>query len=317
MSIPTLHPMTARAVGLLLGHAVDRLLGDPRRFHPVAGFGRTAALLEERAYADRRARGAVYVLVLDGGTSTLAVVAERRATHPLARALLTATVTWAVLGARSLDREAAAVHAHLAACDLDAARQRLTNLVGRDTTRLTPDEVARAVVESVAENTSDAVVTPYVWAAVAGVPGLVAHRAANTLDAMVGHHNARYERFGWAAARLDDVLGLPGSRLSGLLAAALGPNARAAADAWRRDARRHPSPNGGVVEASFAGALGLQLGGTSTYYGDRVEHRALMGAGRHPTPADIAQARRLARRVGLGAALTAATVSLVRALRAR
>lgn len=316
-----MHPMTARAAGLLLGHAADRLLGDPARLHPVAGFGRAAELLKQVGYADRRGRGAAYVLVLVGGTTALAVAAERTATHPLARTFLTATVTWAVLGGRSLDREAAAVHGHLEAGDLDAARQRLTHLVGRDTTSLSPDEVARAVVESVAENTSDAVVTPYVWGAVAGVPGLVAHRAANTLDAMVGHHNARYERFGWAAARLDDLLGLPGSRLSGLLAAGLGLQPRAALGAWRRDARRHPSPNAGVVEASFAGALGLRLGGTNTYQGPtgdrRVEHRALMGDGRHPVPADIPLTGRLARRVGLGAALTAAAVSLARAVRAR
>jgi adenosylcobinamide-phosphate synthase len=309
--------MTARAAGLLLGHAADRLLGDPSRFHPVAGFGRTAALVEQAMYAESRMRGTTYVLVLVGGTAGLALAAEHCATHPFARALLTGTVTWAVLGGRSLDHEAEAVYAHLERGDLDAARQRLTHLVGRDTTRLTVDEVARAVVESVAENTSDAVVAPYVWGALAGVPGLVVHRAANTLDAMVGHRNRRYEQFGWAAARLDDMLGLPGSRLSGLLAAALGPNSRAALAAWRRDARHHPSPNAGVVEASFAGALGLQLGGTNIYHaptGDvRVEHRALMGRGRHPAPADISLSSRLARRVGLGAVIAAvAALTLLR-----
>nr|WP_209305876.1 cobalamin biosynthesis protein [Mycobacterium sp. PS03-16] len=304
--------MTSRAAGLLLGHAADRLLGDPRRFHPVAGFGGVAAALERRLYADRRAHGVAHVAVLVGGTVAAAVAAERAVRRPLPHMLLTAAATWAVLGGRSLEREATAVHALLSAGDLPGARQRLRHLVGRDTTRLSPDETARAVIESVAENTSDAVVASYAWAAVAGVPGLLGHRAANTLDAMIGHHNDRYERFGWAAARFDDLLGLPGSRLSGLLTVACGPDPRAALGAWRRDAGDHPSPNAGVVEASFAGALGVRLGGTNTYYGNRQEHRALMGDGRPPAPADIPPTVRLARRVGVGAALIAAAVSLLR-----
>lgn len=112
------------------------------------------------------------------------------------------------------------------------------------------------MVESVAENTSDAVVASLWWAAVAGVPGLAAHRAVNTLDAMIGHRNVRYQRFGWAAARLDDLLGLPAARLTGLLAAAVGPDPVGALRSWRRDARHHPSPNAGVVEATFMRRLG-------------------------------------------------------------
>lgn len=303
--------MTTRAAGLLLGHAADRVFGDPRKCHPVAGFGRTAALLERRMYADDRRRGVLYLITLVGGATVTAVAAERFARHPIARTLLTAVATWAVLGGRSLGREALTVGDLLDAGDLDGARCRLRNLVGRDTATLTPDAIARAVIESVAENTSDAVVTSYFWGAVAGIPGLVAHRAANTLDAMVGHHNARYENFGWAAARFDDLIGLPGSRVSGVLAVVAGPDRRAALAAWRRDARRHPSPNAGVIEASFAGALGLQLGGTNIYYGNRREDRALMGDGRPPTPADIAPTIRLARRVGVYAAVSAASVSLL------
>ncbi|MGK2882156.1 MAG: adenosylcobinamide-phosphate synthase CbiB [Mycobacterium sp.] len=306
----SLTPRASRAAGLLLGYTADRVFGDPHRFHPVAGFGRTATLLERHIYADNRLCGAAYVLLLVGGSTAAAMAAERLIRNPLVRTVFTAAVTWAVLGGRSLEREAESVHRLLAADDLDGARQRLRNLVGRDTVTLTPDEIARAVVESVAENTSDAVVTSYFWAAVAGAPGLVMHRASNTLDAMVGHHNARYERFGWAAARLDDVLGYPGARLAGVLATVLGPESVAALDAWRRDARGHPSPNAGVIESTFAGALGLQLGGTNTYYGNRREHRALMGQGRHPVPADIPATNRLARQVGLAAALTAALVAM-------
>lgn len=302
-----LNPTTWQAAGLVLGHAADRLLGDPRRGHPVAGFGRAASALEQRMYGDSRARGVGYQVLLIGAATGLAVTAHRCARHPVAQVLVTAVTTWAVLGGRSLEREALAVHQLLEADDLDGARRRLRNLVGRDTSALTPDEVARAVVESVAENTSDAVVTSFFWGAVAGVPGLVGHRAANTLDAMVGHHNARYERFGWAAARFDDVLGFPGARSAGLITTILAPDPRGALRAWRRDARAHPSPNAGVVEASFAGALGIRLGGTNTYYGNRVEHRALMGDGRAPVPSDIPRTTRLARRVGLAAALLSAS----------
>ncbi|MEP9365444.1 cobalamin biosynthesis protein [Nocardioides sp. CN2-186] len=297
--------MRARAAGLLLGYAADRLLGDPRRFHPVAGFGTVAGALERRLYADSRPRGVVHAAVLVGGAVTLGAMAERRSV------VVTALATWAVLGGRSLEREALAVHAHLAAGDLLAARERLTHLVGRDTSELDECEVARAVVESVAENTSDAVVAPLLWGAVAGVPGLLGYRAANTLDAMVGHHNDRYERYGWASARLDDLVNLPASRLSAALALAVSPGrASEGWRAWRRDAAAHPSPNAGVVEAAFAGVLGVRLGGVNRYYGDRVEHRALIGAGRAVRPEDVARATSLARRVGTAAAVTTAVLAL-------
>jgi adenosylcobinamide-phosphate synthase len=303
-------PDVARAAGLAAGYAADRLLADPRRWHPVAGFGAVAAWLERRVYADQRTRGLLHVTALVGGAAALGATAERLASRrPLLRAVVTALATWAVLGGRSLEREALAVHGHLTEADLPAARRRLTRLVGRNTTALSQSEVARAVVESVAENTSDAVVAPLVWGAVAGVPGLLAYRAANTLDAMTGHHGARYERFGWAAARLDDLLNLPGARLTGVLTAVSAPaTARATLTAWRRDARHHPSPNAGVVEAAFAGALGLRLGGTNTY-GDRAERRAYLGDGRAAAPADITRAVRLARRVGAATAVVTAAAA--------
>jgi adenosylcobinamide-phosphate synthase len=303
--------MAARALGLLLGYAADRIWGDPRRWHPVAGFARCAMALEQRLYRDSRARGAAQVLLLVAGATGLAYAAERSSRNPLARTVLTALVTWAVLGGRSLEREAHAVHDLLNAGDLDRARVRVRHLVGRDTAGLDTDEIARAVVESVAENSSDAVVASFVWGAAAGVPGLVAHRAVNTLDAMIGHRNARYRRFGWAAARLDDLLGLPAARLSGALAAIAGPDSVGAVRAWHRDARLHPSPNAGVVEAAFAGALGLQLGGVNSY-GNRREDRARMGRGRTPTVADIPAAVQLARRVGAGAAAAATLWCLAR-----
>jgi len=303
--------VTARAAGLLLGYATDRLLGDPHRRHPVAGFGSVAATLERRLYADRRSRGVAYTAVLVGGAVALGVVAERATPHLLIRAGLTAAATWAVLGGRSLQEEAEAVHGHLAADDLPGARRRLTHLVGRDTSTLDEPEVARAVVESVAENTSDAVVAPLLWGAIAGVPGLLGYRAVNTLDAMVGHRNSRYRRFGWASARLDDLVNLPGSRLAGLATLLVSPrSAAAAARAWRRDAGLHPSPNAGVVESAFAGALDLQLGGTNRY-GTHVEHRAVMGDGRTPLRHDVPRATLLAGRVGMASAVVAAAVAML------
>jgi adenosylcobinamide-phosphate synthase len=296
-------PQVARTVGLVVGYAADSLLGDPPRWHPVAGFGRAAATLERVTYADRRLHGVVHVTILVGA----AVAAGRGRRSPMAAAV----ATWAVVGGRSLDREAAAVHAHLDAGDLPAARRRLTHLVGRDTSSLDEAGVARAVIESLAENTSDAVVAPLVWGAVLGVPGLLGYRAANTLDAMVGHRSPRYERFGWAAARLDDVLNLPGSRLTAALATVLGEDPRGALRAWRRDAGGHPSPNAGPVEAAYAGALGLRLGGVNVY-GDRVEDRCVLGDGRTPDRHDITRARRLARRVGWAALAVTAPIALLR-----
>ncbi len=298
--------MSARTVGLVAGYAADRLLGDPRRWHPVAGFGRAALATEEVLYADTRARGVLHSGVLVGGAVALGVIAERAARRPVLRAALTAAATWAVLGGRSLEREAVAVHGFLETGDLPGARRRLTHLVGRDTDGLDPTAISRAVVESVAENTADAVVAPLLWGAVAGVPGLLGYRAANTLDAMVGHRSARYQNFGWASARLDDLLNLPGSRAAGLLTLAADPGrAQVAWRTWRRDAAAHPSPNAGVVEAAFAGSLGVRLGGTNQYDGSRREDRAVLGDGDPPGPDDVARATGLARRVGAGAAVVA------------
>ena len=301
--------LLGRPLGLVLGFAADRLLGDPRRLHPVAGFGRAAGALERLRYADSRTRGATHTVVLVGGAVLAGTALERAAPRPVARTVVTAVATWTVLGGRTLEREALAVLDHLERDDLEGARRRLTHLVGRETRSLDASGISRAVVESVAENTSDAVVAPLVWGSLAGVPGLLGYRAANTLDAMVGHRSPRYERFGWASARLDDLANLPGSRLSGALVVALGGRPGDAWRAWRRDAAAHPSPNAGVVESAFAGALRVRLGGTNTY-GDRVEHRAVMGDGRAPAAQDLRRAVRLARRVGAGAVVVGAVLAL-------
>lgn len=302
-----------RALGLLLGYAADRVLGDPKRVHPVAGFGQAAAVLERRIYADSRAEGVVYTAVLVGGAAGAGLMAERMTrSHPPARTIVTAVATWAVLGGRSLEREASAIATLLEADDLPAARKRLTHLVARETADLTADEIARAVVESVAENTSDAVIAPLLWGAVAGIPGLVGYRAANTLDAMVGYRSERYESFGWASARLDDLINWPAARVGGaLVGVADPPRAAAAWRTWVRDAATHPSPNAGVVESAFAGALGVRLGGTNTYHG-AIEARARLGDGDQPVVADISRAVALSRRVALAAALLSAAAAGLR-----
>jgi adenosylcobinamide-phosphate synthase len=203
------------------------------------------------------------------------------------------------VGGTSLVREARGIGRALEAGDVEAARMRLPHLCGRDPQALDAGGIARAVVESVAENTSDAVVGALVWGAIGGVPGLLGFRAVNTLDAMVGHRSPRYRRYGWASARLDDLAGWPGARLTAVLAALAGPDPRGAVRAWRADAAKHPSPNAGPVEASFAGALGVRLGGTLSY-GGRVEQRPVLNTeGRDVTTRDVERAVRLSRRVGL------------------
>jgi adenosylcobinamide-phosphate synthase len=304
-----------RAAGLLLGAAADAVLGDPRRWHPVAGFGTVAGALERRIYADRRAAGAGHVAVLVGGAVALGAVAERLARRPLARTLVTAAATWVVLGGASLAREGAALAGELDRGDLGAARARLPGLCGRDPAALDAGGLARAAAESVAENTSDAVVAPLLWGAVAGVPGLLGYRAVNTLDAMVGHRSPQYLRFGWAAARLDDAANLVPARIAALLVAACAPavggSPGAAVRAWRRDAGAHPSPNAGPVEAAAAGALGVTLGGR-TVYPHGAEERPRLGDGPPPGPADLRRAARLSRLVGGAAVVVAGLLALCR-----
>jgi adenosylcobinamide-phosphate synthase len=302
-----------RPAGLLLGVVVDAVVGDPRRLHPVAGFGRVAAALERRWYADRRWAGAGYAGALTAAAVGAGVLAERAtARRPAGQVLVTAAATWAVLGGSSLAGHGEALARELAAGDLAAARARIPSLCGRDPAALDAAGMARAGTESMAENTSDAVVAPLLWGAVAGVPGLLGYRAVNTLDAMVGYRSERYRRFGWAAARLDDLVNLVPSRVAALLFAVLAPAAggstRAALTAWRRDAAAHPSPNAGPVEAAAAGALGVGLGGR-TVYPHGAEERPRLGRGPQPEPADLARAARLSRSVGWASAGLAAALA--------
>ena len=286
------------AAAMATGYVADLAIGDPRRGHPVAGFGHLALGVERRWYEPTKARGIAVTTALVG---IAAAVGRAASAWGFAA---TAAVTWAALGGRSLRTEADRVRRHIEGQQLDQAREALRSLCGRDPDGLDADELSAAVVESLAENTSDAVVGALVWGTIAGPAGVAGYRAANTLDAMFGHRDERYALFGWAAARLDDALNWPAARLSALLtcvlAPAVGGSPAAAWRAVRRDGPRHPSPNAGRAEAAFAGALGVTLGGPLAYHG-RAEIRPTLGEGPRPTVHDIVRAQRLSQAVSAAA----------------
>lgn len=305
--------MRARATGIAAGLIADAALGDPRRGHPVAGFGRAAGAFAQLTYADSRWAGTLHTGALLTTLAVGGVTAQRTARRsPWATAALTAATTFVAAGGTSLCRVGDRLSEVLDAGDIEAGRDLLPSLCGRDPSVLDVEGLTRAAAESIAENTTDAQVAPLVWAAVAGVPGVLVYRGANTLDAMIGNRSPRYARFGWTAARLDDALNYLPARLTGLLTALCAPvvggSPAAALHAWRRDAHRHPSPNAGVAEAAFAGALGVRLGGP-TQYAHELEIRPTLGDGRAPVPADLRRAVRLSRSVQAAAAVLAVAVS--------
>ena len=291
------------ALPVVAGLLADRAFGEPPLSpHPVAAFGRAMRALEHRRYADSRAAGAEYAIV--GVAVGMAAGLSLRST---------AAATYLSVAGRALGDAALVVAGALGAGDIDRARTLLPALVGRDPADLDEKDIARAVVESVAENTVDAVVAPALWALAAGASGAGGYRAANTLDSIVGHRSPRYVRFGWASARLDDLAGWIPARATAALVAAVRP--ASAASVWRvvrRDSPAHPSPNAGVAEAAFAAALGLRLGGANRYSG-RVELRPPLGHGRPPEVADIARAVALSRDVALALAGAVAIVGLAAA----
>lgn len=297
----------ARIVGIVLGYLADLALDDPKRGHPVAVFGRAAARLERVTYRDSRRAGAVHVGLLVGAVGLLGATVPRWT-------VATAVATWASIGGTSLVRTGKKMVELLDAGDLEAGKLLLPSLCGRDPALLDGPGLARAALESVAENTSDAQVAPVLWAAAGGVPAVLGYRAVNTLDSMIGHRSPRYCRFGWAAARLDDAANYLAARVTALLvvlcAPIVGGTPSGAARAWRQDAARHPSPNAGVVEAAFAGALGVRLGGPTQYqYGLQI--RPTLGDGRPPTVDDLRRAVVLSRAVQGAAVLLVALAKLV------
>jgi adenosylcobinamide-phosphate synthase len=300
-----------RVFGALVGYLADLLLGDPKRGHPVAAFGGAAAALERVTYRDTRISGVVHVGVAVGALGLLGVTLERGGGRRGALWSIagTAMATWVSLGGTSLACTGLAMSELLDRGDVEAARRLLPSLCGRDPAALDGAGLTRAALESVAENTSDAHVAPLLWAAAGGSPAVLGYRGINTLDSMIGHRSPRYARFGWAAARLDDSVNYVAARVTATLvvmcAPLVGGSPQAALRAWRGDAARHPSPNAGVVEAAFAGALGVRLGGPIRYHYE-LQLRPTLGDGRQPTVADLRRAVMLSRVVQAGAAAVVA-----------
>ncbi|MGO8746380.1 MAG: adenosylcobinamide-phosphate synthase CbiB [Thermoguttaceae bacterium] len=266
---------------ILFAVALDLVLGDPRWLpHPVRGIGRLALWLERgsrRAFGSTRFAGlvtafATYALV---GGLTWGLIRAAATLSPLAGDLISIAVIYTTIAARDLARHSMAVFRPLAAGDLVEARRRAGAIVGRDTDRLDEPGVVRAAVESVAESTVDGVTAPLFFAALAGPVGAMVYRAVNTLDSMFGHHDDRYRRFGWAAARIDDLANYVPARLTAplLCVAALLLRLRCGQAVWTllRDGSKHASPNSGLAEAAMAGALGVQLGGLTYYDGEPLE----------------------------------------------
>lgn len=282
---------------------LDAALGEPPRLHPLVGFGRLAQAAETRLYGGaqtipraRKARGtlAVALTILPFG---LAVFVARRMLPDFAGAALDTGLLYLAIGWKSLRQHAERVRAALAKDDLPAARSAVAMIVSRDTQALDSGEVSKAAIESVLENGNDAVFGAIFWFAIAGGAGAVVFRLSNTLDAMWGYRNERYRDFGWAAARLDDVLNFFPARLTALayaLGAPFGGHTRRALECWRTQGRRWKSPNAGPVMAAGAGSLGVELGGPACYHGS-VQMRPALGGGRAPTSNDIPRALALLR----------------------
>jgi adenosylcobinamide-phosphate synthase len=315
----------------LLAMMIELCAGYPQALlraigHPVIWIGRLIAALDRllnRDTADayrRRGAGIVAILLLLGIVGAIAFVVERELLRLPFGLIGGAVVASTLIAQRSLHQHVADVATALEQGGVIAGRAAVAKIVGRDVGALDAAGVARAAIESLAENFSDAVVAPVLWMAIAGLPGAALYKAINTADSMIGHHTPRHEAFGWAAAKLDDLVNLPASRLSALLlvaAAMLSKNAAAAA-AWRavlRDASHHRSPNAGYPEAAMAGALGLSLAGPRVYGGVIIDD-ATMGDGRRDaTAADIRRALRLYRYAdAILIALVAATAGIFIAL---
>ncbi len=280
-------PITA-----LLAVLLDRLLGEPPRWHPLVGFGWLAHRVEASLYGASRLRGSIAALLLVGGFALMAFLAHRSLGSWAW--LLDVALLYLAIGAASLGEHAAAVRRALDAGDLDAARRSVGRIVSRDTADMDETAVVRATLESVLENGCDAVFGALFWFFVAGAPGVVVYRLANTLDAMWGYKTDRYRYFGWAAARLDDLLNWIPARLTALTYLLLGKSG-AAWRCWRIQAANWESPNAGPVMAAGAGALTVKLGGPAVYH-ERLEHRPLLGEGQEPVAEDITRATALVRR---------------------
>ncbi|HTV85313.1 MAG TPA: adenosylcobinamide-phosphate synthase CbiB [Dyella sp.] len=280
------------AVLMIAAVLADRLLGELRRAHPLVAFGRMTNAIERRMHADRRMAG-VLAWSLAVLPSVLLVWGLQCVAPRWASQVIAVLVLYFTLGLRSLGEHARPVAAALQAGELDAARSAVGRMVSRDTAVLNAGQVAAAATESVLENGNDAVFGTLFWFALLGAPGALLYRWANTLDAMWGYRTPRYERFGWAAARIDDALNYVPARLTALTYALCG-NFHRALRCWRTQASQWDSPNAGPVMAAGAGALDVRLGGAAPYHGV-WEERPPLGEGDAPSAASVLRALRLLR----------------------
>lgn len=299
---------------MLLAFGLDVAVGWPaplhaRIGHPVTWAGALIAAGDARLNRGgaRRARGAALALSVIGLAALAGWAVQWLAGEGPAAAVICAVAAWPLLAVRSMHDHVQAVARPLAQGDLPAARAAVAMIVGRDPAALDGAGITRAAIESLAENTSDGIVAPLFWGLVAGLPGIAAYKAVNTLDSMIGHRTPRHEAFGWAAARIDDAANLIPARATGLLFALVSARMRAALACMARDARRHRSPNAGWPEAAMAGALGVRLSGPRIYGARRVDEPWVNGACRDPGAADLAAALTLYRRA---MAATAAGLAL-------
>jgi adenosylcobinamide-phosphate synthase len=278
---------------------LDTIFGEPpEALHPTVGMGRAISAFECRALAPKDPRARYLAgIILALSLPTLVYVSGRRLldlTPRRLRLLFEATLISTSLSMRGLAGSAGAVERELRAGDLERARARASEMVGRDTADLPVPEIARAAVESVAENTSDGVVAPMLYGLLFGAPGALAYRAVNTLDSMVGYRAYPYAELGWASARLDDLANLAPARITALLVAAVSGCPLRTLETARRYGPLTRSPNAGWAEAAFAGALGSRLGGPNAY-GGVVREGPVLGEGQPPGPDEIRRSVRLMR----------------------
>ncbi|APX22864.1 MAG: cobalamin biosynthesis protein CobD [Rhodobacteraceae bacterium] len=290
---------------ILVAFLIDSLFGWPRALferisHPVVWIGALISGLEARLNDGdpqrRRSMGAVTVVLVLLASVVPAMILQNALPDGLAGALLGGLLAWPFLAVRSMRDHVADVARPLAEGDIGAARRAVAKIVGRDPVRLDRSGIARAALESLAENTSDGIVAPLFWGVIGGLPGLVAYKAINTMDSMIGHRNARYEDFGKAAARLDDLVNLVPARLTGLLFALASGRPRAALRVMRRDAAHHRSPNAGWPEAALAGALSVRLSGPRVYGDVVADEPWVNAAGEDAGPDALSRGLRLYRR---------------------
>jgi len=310
------------AAAMLVALALDALVGWPDRLyarigHPVTWLGALIDALDARFNReDQRARTrrltgiavtvGITVLTIGFGAALQALAPEGAAS-----VLLVGVLAWPLVAARSMYDHVADVARPLAAGDMDVARQAVAMIVGRDPNQLDAAGIRRASLESLAENTSDGIVAPLFYGVIFGLPGIMAYKAINTLDSMIGHRNARYSDFGWAAARLDDLVNLIPARLTGLNFALISRRPATALNVMWRDAANHRSPNAGWPEAAMAGALGVRLSGPRMY-GDRVADEPwLNGDATDPGQNDLAEGLALFRRAVFAVAALLVVLALI------